>query len=126
MRRATIPLVALLVVSVPAVASHPPGSQAFAGTVEEGETNVHRFDNNPENLGCPDVMRAYIVQISYAPATDELLMEVDDQDVVAEHGTNATLVDASACTTFDVAVTGVDVAEAAAYEVHVVQLGPHP
>lgn len=126
MRRALVCLIALLVVSVPAVASHPPASQdPFVGTVEQGETDVHRYDNNPDDRPCIDVMRPYVVQISYAPTTDRLLMEVDGEEVLAEHGTNLTIVERSYCTSFDVAVTGLDVAEVAAYEVHVVQVGLH-
>lgn len=126
MRRALLALLALLVVSVPAIASHTPGSEGlYVGTVEEGETDVYRFDNNPKDWACPDVMRPYLVQITYAPATDELLVEVDDDEIVAEHGANATIVAHSACTAFDVAVTGVDVADVAAYELHIVQLGGH-
>lgn len=91
----------------------------FAGALAQGETDVHRYDNNPTKSPCVDVITTYSVTLSYAPATDALTLSVAGRTVTATSGVASATFQAGVCTAFDVAVTGTQVETLAAYTVTV-------
>lgn len=95
----------------------------FAGTVEDGQTNTHTFSNQVPGTGCVEVVVPYVVVVEYAPATDALTVTVDRHTTTGEDGVAILQFGRSPCTTFDIEVTGEDVADTAAYTIEVAWLG---
>lgn len=95
------------------------GTGPYTGTVVQGETDMHYFKNYSKGELCPDVMRTYTVVLEYAPTTDVLTLTAAGIEAAGSGGWAAVSFDASACTEFDVLVTGTQVASVASYTVTV-------
>jgi hypothetical protein len=100
-----------------------PGSDVgvFAGTVEEGVTETHTYDNDPRDRPCAAVLVPYTVHLAYQPADAVLELAVDHRErtftAEGEDGSARVSFLASECTSFDVNVTGLAVEDEAAYGV---------
>ena len=91
----------------------------FTGTVRQGQTRHHRYDNNPQNDPCPQVIVFYTVSLTYAPTTDTLTVSAGGQTATGSGGTASVSFEAPYCTSFRVSVTGTSVATIASYTVNV-------
>jgi hypothetical protein len=109
----TLGLAALL--ATPAVADTGP----FTGTVRQGQTRHHHYDNNPQHNPCPAVVVFYTVSLTYTPATDTLTLEAGGQTATGSGGSASVSFEASYCTAFTISVTGTSVAAIASYTVTV-------
>jgi hypothetical protein len=110
--------VALLALTVPAALAVP-GPAPGAGVVAQGETDVHRFNNNPGNFDCIQMVTTYTVNLAYAPATDVLTLSAGGKTATGSNGVASVTFQAGVCTAFDIRVSGTQVANAAAYTVTV-------
>lgn len=109
-------LVALLATAAPAA----PGSTGpFTGTVRQGQTKTHRYDNNPQNNPCPAVIVFYTVSLSYTPTSDTLTLTAGGQTATGSNGSASVSFEAGYCASFDIKVTGTSVASVADYTVTV-------
>lgn len=113
-----------LTVGPMALAGHGgPDSGPFAGTVREGERDVHLFDNRPEDGACIAVQDEYTVLMRYLPPVDRLGLRVhhalgeESFDGVA--GVGLVTFDSAWCTTFSIEVVGLQVLDRASYNVTV-------
>lgn len=95
------------------------GTGPFVGTVRQGQTDHHRYDNNPRNDPCIQVMTTYTVTLTYTPATDTLTLTAGGVSAVGAGGTATVTFEASWCTSFDIFVEGTQVARVAHYGVTV-------
>lgn len=95
----------------------------FQGHVRQGQTDVHTFDNNPQNLPCPQVMTTYTVTLTYTPTSDVLTLTVGSLSATGSNGFAQLTFERNVCTSFDILVTGTSVARRAAYEVTVTEGG---
>lgn len=101
-----------LVFLVPlAVANEGP----FSGTVRQNQTRTHMYDNNPGGDPCPQVIVWYTVTLTWTPTTDTLTLSAGGQTVTATGGTASVSFEASYCTSFQIQVTGTQVANRASY-----------
>ena len=91
----------------------------FTGTVRENQQRSHKYDNNPDNDPCIQVMATYTVTLTYAPTSDVLTLSVGDQSVTGSGGTATLTFQAPHCTAFTIRVTGTDVQSVASYTVTV-------
>lgn len=108
-----------------AATTHPVNPGPFAGTVEEGETATHTYRDTPEGMGCAQVVTAYVVTLTYAPATDTLELSAAGQTVTAENGTAVMpVLVGDTCSAFDISVTGLEVEAESTYTVSVAEAGP--
>ena len=114
---------AVALLTSPAIAAKPqpqPGSTGpFSGTVKQNQTATHRYDNNPLNQACIQVMSTYTVTLTYAPTTDVLTLTAGGTSVTGSNGTATLSLERSYCTAFDIKVTGTSVASTAQYTVTV-------
>lgn len=110
--------VALLALSAP-LALALPGTTPGAGIVRQGETAVHRYNNNPANFDCVQMVTTYTVTLTYAPATDVLTLSAGGRTATGSNGVASVSFQAGVCTAFDIRAAGTRVAEAAAYAVNV-------
>lgn len=108
-------LAAALLLAPPALA------HAYAGTVRQGESDAHAFDNRPPSkLGdCVALATTWVVTLAYAPPTDVLTLAAGGQAATGRDGVASVAFSAGICTAFDATVTGAGVADAAAYAVSV-------
>jgi hypothetical protein len=97
----------------------------FAGAVRQGQTATHAFSNYPPGGACPAWFQPviYTVQLRYAPSTDVLTISAAGKTATGANGAAQVSFMRNYCTEFTVAVTGISVAQAAAYVVDV-QRGP--
>lgn len=95
----------------------------FSGTVRQGQTRTHTYDNNPGGDPCPQVMVWYTVTLTWTPTTDTLTLSAGGQTVTATGGSATVSFEASACTSFQIKVTGTQVADRASYTATVTQGG---
>lgn len=91
----------------------------FTGTVRQGQTRHHRYDNNPQNNPCPQVLVFYTVSLTYAPTTDTLTLSAGGQTATGSGGAASVSFEAPYCTSFRVSVTGTSVATLSSYTVNV-------
>ena len=122
MRSAT--LAALGLVSALALpASAGPGvatTGPFAGTVTQGQTQTHSYNNNPSNQNCLQYAVWYTVSLAHVPATDRLTLSVDGAyTATSSGGGTAVTFQRGPCTAFTISVTGTSVADSATYAVTV-------
>lgn len=104
--------------ATPAVAG--PGSTGpFTGSVRQGQTRTHHYDNNPQNNPCPLVLVNYTVSLTYAPTSDTLTLTAGGTSVTGSGGSAVLSFEASYCTSFAIKVTGTSVATVASYTVTV-------
>jgi len=109
-----------IVAFLAAPASAAQGSTGpFTGVIRENQVKTHRYDNNPLNQACIQVMQTYTVTLTYAPTTDALTLSVGSQSVTGSNGTASLSFERSYCTSFDVKVTGTSVESVAQYTVTV-------
>jgi hypothetical protein len=91
----------------------------FAGTVEQGTNETHTYDNDPLAQPCAQVLVPYTAHLVYQPVTDRLSLTVEHGDesttVEAEAGYARVTFHANLCTSLDLEVTGLDVADQVAY-----------
>lgn len=109
--RLLAPLLALVALAPTVQASTGP----FAGAVAQGETDVHVYDNNPDGDPCIDVMAVYTVELTYTPVTDVLALSAGGQTDVGAFGRAVVTFMASWCTSFEIGVSGTQVATLAWY-----------
>lgn len=115
---ATAGAVALL--ASPASAAQQQGSAGpFSGSVRDNRTQTHRYNNNPENLACIQVMASYTITLNYTPVTDTLTLTAGGTSVTGSNGVATLSLERSYCTAFDIKVTGTSVASVAQYTVTV-------
>lgn len=107
---------ALLVLAPSALAA---GTGPFTGTVRQGQTDRHRYDNNPGGDPCPQVQVFYTVTLTYTPTTDTLTLRAGGQTAVGTNGTATVSFEAPYCTAFTIEVVGTRVATSASYTVTV-------
>lgn len=119
-------VVAAALVFAPSVLAAPPGEGPFAGTVRDGQTDRHRYNNNPLNLNCIQIVVQYTVVMKYTPPTDVLTLTAADETVVGANGTATVTFERSFCTKFTILVEGTEVATVAAYEITVTRGGGEP
>ncbi len=116
---ATLGLVSVLAVPAtagPGVATTGP----FAGTVTQGQTQVHHYNNNPSNQNCLQYAVTYTVSLAHVPATDSLTLSVDGlYTSTTSTGGTAVSFQRGPCTSFTISVTGTSVADQATYGVTV-------
>jgi len=91
----------------------------FVGTVVQGETDTHTYDNNPSNNPCLQITADYTVSLRGVPASDTLTLTVLDRSVTTTGGGASLTITRGICTRFDVSVTGTSVADTATYVVTV-------
>ena len=91
----------------------------YAGAVAQGETDVHRYDNNPLKQPCVDMVTTYTVTLTYAPATGVLTLSAGGRTVTGSNGVATLSFQSGVCTAFSIAVTGTQVDALAAYAVTV-------
>lgn len=91
----------------------------YAGTVRQGETDAHEYDNHPKHGACLQIVTRWTVTLAYAPATDVLTLEVEGLAATGANGLATLSFLAGVCTAFTVQVTGTSVATEAAYSVAV-------
>lgn len=113
--RRVAPLLGLLAIAPFALA----GTGPFSGTVVQGETDHHAYDNNPSGDPCIDVMAVYTVELFYTPATAVLTLTAGGRSDVGSNGYASVVLDASYCTSFGIRVAGTSVSGTAAYTVTV-------
>ena len=111
---------ALLVLAPVALAA---GTGPFTGTVRQGQTDRHRYDNNAGGDPCPQVQVFYTVTLTYTPTTDVLTLRVGSQTAVGSGGTATLSFEAPYCTAFTIEVIGTQVATSASYTVTVTRDG---
>lgn len=109
---------ALLALSLPAALAAP-GPVPGAGTLRQGETDLHHYDNNPTKGDCVQMATTYTVTLTYAPAGDVLTLSAGGKTATGSGGAASVSFQAGVCTSFDVRVTGTQVADTAAYAVSV-------
>ena len=111
----------LVAVSLTALLASPAAADTgpFSGTVREDQTRRHRYDNNPQNNPCPQVIAFYTVSLTYAPATDTLTISAGGQTATGSGGSASVSFEAPYCTSFTISVTGTSVATIASYTVTV-------
>lgn len=121
---AVLGLVSVLV--LPATGAYAAsGTGPFTGSVAQGETDTHTYDNNPTNNPCIALAVPYTVTLAYAPTSDTLTLSVPGASATGSGGTASLTVTRGVCTEFAITVTGTSVASSATYAVNVVrQLGP--
>jgi hypothetical protein len=105
------------VLAAPAVAAGTPGP--FVGTVAQGQTKTHLYDNNPTKSDCIQLAVPYTVSVTYAPSSDTLTLSVGSLTATGSNGSARLSFVGSTCTSFAVSVTGTSVARTAAYVVTV-------
>lgn len=113
--RFVAPLLALVTLAPYALA----GTGPFTGTLTQGETDWHYYDNNPKGHACIDVMASYLVEMTYTPASATLTLTAGGQSAVGSNGYAAVGLEASYCTAFEITVTGTSVSGTASYTVTV-------
>lgn len=116
---------AMALVAVPAtVAADAPAGHTgpFVGTVEDGETRTHAYDNNPSNSACIEIVADYTVYLTHQLPGDTLELTVDGEEELSAEthdGQAAVTFARGVCADFLIEVTGLDVDEQSAYEVTV-------
>jgi hypothetical protein len=108
-------LVAVLALAAAAAGTAGP----FVGRISQGQTNTHRYDNNPSNNACIALATTYTVTLTYAPSTDVLTLSAFGKTAVGAAGTASVSGESGWCTEFDVTVGGALVGSAATYVVTV-------
>jgi hypothetical protein len=111
-------LAAFLVALLSTVATaqiDPGGTGPFTGEVRQGQTNVHYYNNNPNNDPCPDVIAWYLVELTYAPASDTLTLSAGGETAVGYNGYAAVAFESGYCTAFAIYVHGTYVQTVARY-----------
>ena len=99
------------------------GTGPFAGTVRQNQTKTHRYDNNPQNNPCIQIVTTYTVTLAYVPTTDTLTLSVGTLSATGSGGHASLSFQRSWCTSFDIKVTGTSVASSASYTVTVTRGG---
>ena len=112
-------LLALVVLTPVALAATGP----FSGSVRQGQTRTHHFDNNEGGSLCPQVMVWYTVELRYTPTSDVLTLSAGGQTATGSNGYAVVSFEASYCTSFSISVTGTQVASKADYTVTVTRGG---
>lgn len=112
-------LAAALFAIMVAPAALAAGTGPFTGSVRQGETDRHRYDNNQGGNPCPQVQVFYTVTLEYTPTTDTLTLEANGYTAVGSGGTAVVSFEAPYCTSFTIKVTGTQVADSASYTVTV-------
>lgn len=115
MRTILAGLAAVAALAAPATAASP----VFAGTVVQGETDTHTYDNNPSNNPCLAITADYTISLRGVPAGDTLTLTVLNQSRTTTGGGTSITVTQGVCARFDVSVTGTSVADSATYVVTV-------
>lgn len=106
--------------AVPAYAAPPAASTGpFVGSVAQGETDTHTYDNNPTNQPCLALAADYTVALNGVPAGDTLTLTVLDKTVTTTGGGAAVTVTQGVCARFAIGVTGTAVSGTAHYVVTV-------
>lgn len=108
-----------LAVLVLAPAALAAGTGPFTGTVRQGQTDRHRYDNNPGGGLCPQVQVFYTVTLTYTPTTDVLTLRAGGQTATGSNGVATIGFEAPYCTAFAIEVVGTQVATSASYTVTV-------
>ncbi len=93
----------------------------FAGTVEEGQTAEHHFDNHLPFV-CSHKLVPYVIAVEYAPPTDQVSVTVGDTTAMGSNGVAVLQTQIPGCASFHVRVTGEDVGDTAAYTAEVAWL----
>jgi hypothetical protein len=88
----------------------------YAGTVSEGETDLHLYATGPRWCLVPP---RYYVTLTHDPASDTLVLQAAGQMAVSSNGTAQVAFDADCSTQFVITVTGAAVASSASYTVRV-------
>lgn len=99
------------VLAAPALAATGP----YAGTVRQGETDTHDFDNNPKNVNCIQLAQPYRVTLTYVPASDTLTLTAAEYTATGSNGRAEVAFEKGVCAAFDISVTGTAVADEATY-----------
>jgi hypothetical protein len=116
-----------LVAALALPASGAAGSSGpFVGTLTQGQTVRHDYDNNPTGTPCVDIIARYTVSLTYAPTSDSLTLAAVGKSATGRNGTASINVVQGVCAAFPITVTGTSVAGSAAYTVTVTRdlLGP--
>ncbi len=100
------------------VSAAPGTSGPFAGSVRQGETDTHLYNNNPKNFDCIQITTNYQVSLSHVPPGDTLTLTAGGRTATSIGGT-AVSFESGVCTHFDITVTGTAVADSATYVVTV-------
>lgn len=120
MRKSVVAALGLVsVLALPASASTGGGTGPFTGSVAQGQTKTHLYDNNPSNNPCLAIAATYTVTLSYVPTSDTLTLSVPGKTVTGSAGTATANIVRGVCTEFSIGVTGTTVASSATYVVTV-------
>lgn len=113
----TFVLALALVLLTPGALAGPTGP--YHGFVRQGETDVHFYDNAPDNPDqiCPQIGVFYTATLTYAPPSDTLTLTVDGESVTGSNGSATLTFVEGVCAEFDVRVTGTQVGDRARYTV---------
>lgn len=112
-------LAAVLLALVALAPATTAASGPFRGSVREGETDVHAFDNHPKSGSCIQITTTYTVTLVYAPGSDALTLDAGGKTDVGSGGSARVSFESGVCTAFSVRVTGTSVADEASYAVFV-------
>jgi hypothetical protein len=102
------------------VAAEPSGGP-YAGTMGQGGSATHHFTNQAPGTQCLAIYQPtlYTVRLQYAPVSDVLTLAVGAASDAGSNGVATLSFVANYCTSFDITVTGTEVADKAAYLVSV-------
>lgn len=110
-------MLVLLALSLPASAANV----SYEGTVQQGETDVHRYPGVGSGDPCDEILVPYTAVLSYAPEGDTLSLSRGDLSVPGVGGRAYLTFYAGVCWGFELAVTGTCVEDAAAYTLTIEQ-----
>jgi hypothetical protein len=105
------------VLAVPAAAAD--GTGPYTGTVSQGQTASHVYDNNPSNNPCLAITASYTITLHYVPGSDTLTLSAVTQTATGSNGVATLTVTQGICARFSIGVTGTSVASSARYVVTV-------
>lgn len=113
----TVLLALAFVLITPGALAGPTGP--YHGFVVQGETDVHHYDNTPDNPDqiCPQIGVLYTATLTYTPPSDTLTLMVNGESVTGSGGSATLTFVEGVCAEFDVRVTGTQVATRARYTV---------
>lgn len=110
---------ASLLASAPLASAAGGSVGPFTGTLAEGESDTHHYDNNPTKQPCVEIITEYQVTLAYEPATDTLVLSAGGKEAVGQAGLAVVTFTQGVCASFDITVEGRSVAALAAYTVTV-------
>jgi hypothetical protein len=112
------------VLAAPAVAAGSAGP--FVGSVAQGQTATHVYDNNASHQACLQVAATYSITLTYTPSSDVLTLGAGGKTATGHGGSASLSVLSGICAHIPITVTGTSVASSATYAVTVTRqvLGP--